>query len=185
MEQTALYQLGAGGGNKVAANTQRLPTAVAAFNCPTRRPPQTFGRTDLLPYYYAPAPTSIPGQARTDYAACLGDSNLTVGTIPNEPTSYASVDSSAFSAWLPASSFTGVCFQHSEVTMAMISDGASNTYLLGEKFLTSDNYLNGMDGGDDFSMYTGFQDDIVRYRRLPGYEFSRPLRPIAAEARPT
>ena len=51
---------------------------------------------------------------------------------------------------------------HSEVTMAMISDGTSNTYLLGEKYMDADHYLDGLDPGDDFTMYTGEQDDILR-----------------------
>ena len=56
----------------------------------------------------------------------------------------------------------GVCYNRSQVTMAMIADGASNTYLLGEKAVNPDCYTANHDGGDDWTMFTGHQDYIVR-----------------------
>jgi hypothetical protein len=35
-------------------------------------------------------------------------------------------------------------------------------YMLGEKYVSINNYETGRDHGDDWSLYTGFQDDVYR-----------------------
>jgi hypothetical protein len=54
--------------------------------------------------------------------------------------------------FMPPSSFkhtNGIAFQRSEVTTIQdIKDGASNTYLAGEKFMDSTHYVDGQDPGD-------------------------------------
>ena len=57
---------------------------------------------------------------------------------------------------------TGIVYQQSEVTAAMIQDGLSCTYLVGEKYLTPDFYSNGKDSGDAENMYVGDDDDNQR-----------------------
>ena len=47
------------------------------------------------------------------------------------------------------SDHTGVIYCHSSILASQISDGLSNTYLAGEKYLTPDNYETGMDDGDN------------------------------------
>ena len=44
---------------------------------------------------------------------------------------------------------TGISFLRSRIKMADISDGTSNTYLVGEKYLDPDYYETGQDDGDN------------------------------------
>ena len=56
----------------------------------------------------------------------------------------------------------GVCYMRSQVQPGYILDGLSNTYLFGEKSCDPRKYVNGESVGDDWSMYTGHQNDIIR-----------------------
>jgi prepilin-type N-terminal cleavage/methylation domain-containing protein/prepilin-type processing-associated H-X9-DG protein len=51
---------------------------------------------------------------------------------------------------------TGVSFAHSQIRSTHISDGLSNTYLVGEKYLDPNNYTTGTDYGDSTTAFTGF-----------------------------
>jgi prepilin-type processing-associated H-X9-DG protein len=44
----------------------------------------------------------------------------------------------------------------------MITDGASNTYYAGEKYLNPDNYFNGNDPADNETAYSGWDNDLYR-----------------------
>ena len=62
----------------------------------------------------------------------------------------------------PETTYTGICYLRSQVKTANVTDGLSNTYLIGERNIDADNYFTGLDDGDDQSMYTGFNDDNHR-----------------------
>jgi prepilin-type processing-associated H-X9-DG protein len=49
-----------------------------------------------------------------------------------------------------------------------ITDGTSQTYLLGEKTLNPDYWLTGQDGSDDQGALVGDDDDIVRWTAILG-----------------
>ena len=101
--------------------------------------------------------------ARSDYAACAGDQYQAeiVGGFQMYPTDLPTAVLWTRNNWWPqlavqndsppynvATPATGICYFHALVTLAMITDGLSNTYLLGEKYLDPHNYFNGQDLGD-------------------------------------
>ena len=62
---------------------------------------------------------------------------------------------------------TGVCFQRSTIRMSDVTDGTSNTYLVGDKYLCSDSYYDGMDGGDDQAALCGDNGDVNAWTYRP------------------
>ena len=170
IEQTALRQLGTGLGDtdKRAALTQLCQTPLAVMNCPTRRRPVA----NLVKSHWAPRNANFTENvAKTDYAASVGDpsvsdlfggpSSLTQGLDPN------------YTGWPDVSDHNGVCYQQSEIRVADVRDGTSNTYMVGEKYLqpehysgcTSENY----DTGDNEVMYSGYNRDFHRSTAYPPY----------------
>ena len=162
VEQQALYDLGAGltGAAQRAANKVRITTPLGLFNCPTRRNPL------LFPHKYAGGPPYLcdsvtdTGVARGDYAANSG-SDIQTGHFAPIYVSYATGDTTY--AW-PAfnKSRTGISFQRSEIPVSDVSDGTSNTYMVGEKYVQPDDYFTGLCGADDQSLFSGWNNDNHR-----------------------
>jgi len=168
IEQLDLYQLGSDGDpenwtpTQLAGSTQRIQTPLSAMICPTRRTPVTFGTGWFggSVQFYGANPVNVC--ARGDYAACAGD-------IPEGQYWYGPPDLATAASWTRNNSWpnvagtaTGICYMRSEVTIAMVTDGVSNTYMLGEKYLVPDNYYNGNDAADNEPMYIGYDNDICR-----------------------
>jgi prepilin-type N-terminal cleavage/methylation domain-containing protein/prepilin-type processing-associated H-X9-DG protein len=136
---------------RMAFGLQQAQTPVAIFLCPTRH-----GRLQAFPAPYAGDFNNIsdPGTflARSDYAANAGSNfandlfgnsaNLTY-SLTFDWTPYPGSDNSTVA--VP----TGVIYRASTVPMAWIKDGASNTFLIGERNLDSDFYLTGGGGSGD------------------------------------
>ena len=57
---------------------------------------------------------------------------------------------------------TGVSYYRSQVPIRWVKDGLSYTYLVGEKFLYSDQYGSGLDGADNEFLFTGWDNDLYR-----------------------
>lgn len=58
---------------------------------------------------------------------------------------------------------TGIVHCGSMVTMTDVTDGATNTYLLGEKLINPNDYITGLDGGDNESALVGDNADNTRW----------------------
>ena len=162
-EQASLWDLGKGstGQALLDANTERLQTVVPYAYCPSRR------RARLYYTPYGPQifnANSVDMVTKSDYAANCGDGTYT--EINRGPSSLAAGDSMSESAWWPGSTFNnrpnGISYRRSKVKHAHITDGTSNTYLFGEKYLNIDNYETGTDQADNETMWAGFDNDTYR-----------------------
>ncbi len=162
IEQQALHDLGAGltGAAQAAANTQRIMTPLGMMNCPTRRnpilfavyPPNYYGGSNQL---YLCNPVTLV--ARIDYAACAG--NTVLAGHWSMPVPY-SQESTA--VWQSPAYFTGISFQRSEIKMCDVTDGTSNTYMVGEKYCDPNTYMTGTDPADDQNIFVGWDNDNYR-----------------------
>ena len=175
---------------KLAANLQCAATPVNTLNCPTRRPaiayPWTSARGGTSRRTSTPMPppdcphglcgqrrrrlhrsrTSRRSSAVPGFLPALaigpvwysGPANVTeVENPPGTMTGNASLPS----PMLPMGN--GVSFCGSQVRPRDVTDGLTNTYLLGEKYLTPDYYYSGIDGGDNEWATMGNDFDILRF----------------------
>jgi prepilin-type N-terminal cleavage/methylation domain-containing protein len=168
MEQQALHDLGKGltGKAKNDASAQRIQTPLAMQQCPTRRRARPYAINPNCPSCAQPYNASRVTQvARSDYAANCGDPAQ--GWEINGPETLAAGDKmTALGTWPDMKDRTGICFMRSEIRVGDVLDGASNTYLIGEKYLNVDSYENGSDGADNENMYCGFNNDNHRTTRV-------------------
>ena len=197
IEEGAVHDLAAG----QTAGTASYKTAIektnqspiGLFQCPTRR--------TARPYLSAWSTTAsdLPnldvlskssGVTKSDYAANSGDSQLWSGDTGNgwsSPLSYAAAAATAWtdtsctatsSIGLPTNKFcqSGVIYFRSELKISRITDGTTNTYLVGEKYLFPDAYdgipaaaaLPGFTYGDNQGAFSGYEWDNHRVAFRPG-----------------
>ncbi len=200
IEEQAVYDIGSGISASSAAqlaqkrrvNSQRLQMALPAFNCPSRRESRPYGGWCCNAVNSDGG--SLSGTARTDYAANFGDASHCAGTSTvtgkacpcivfpqaTSPPTTRAVTLGTFTSWPDTSLVTGIVFVRSEVKVGQVTDGTSHTYAAGEKYMNPDFYQPDGDGGsassdagDDWSMYAGQQDDVVRtthYQPLAAFE---------------
>ena len=64
--------------------------------------------------------------------------------------------------WPNPGNYNGPCYNRSQLTIAQIKDGTSKTLIIGEKFLTIDEYNTGSNPADNESITTGFDNDNMR-----------------------
>ena len=164
IEQQSLHDMGLGGTNAEVSdvNVVRIATPLSVFACPSRRPPLVL-TGGCQPQHNC---SGYKGHCSTCYAANAGECDMYLITpVQNYalPASYADGDGQTSFTWNTSwGRFNGIVIVHSAVKMADITDGTSNTILLGEKMVNPDNYLDGLDGGDDWTFMDGCQDDVCR-----------------------
>ena len=123
------------------------------MNCPSRRPARAYvaGPSMWMPFLA----TTAPKVARTDYAMNAGtvimDTNGSAD--PNTPPGKAESD--------------GVAGRAVWYAMREVTDGLTNTYLFGEKYMNPDNYTNAQDLGDNENAYIGSDRDTLRTNLPP------------------
>lgn len=169
MEESGLANLGKGlqDSAKREALAQVIATPMAPMNCPSRREarPYTMGLTQRNAAF-----TNLA--ARTDYGANSGTADWSEPYTP-EPSDVSAVVEGRI-AWpnptvvqVYGTKAGGVCYEGESLALKKIIDGTSKTYMVGEKYLNPDHYATGRDPSDDWSMYSGHQDDNHRVTGLP------------------
>lgn len=161
---------------------------VTIFNCPTRR--ATLLRTWVSSAGSGPSWLVNVPVLKGDYAANAGDSQQTAGNgfsvqmWPPGGMTYTQID--ADQKWNDTSCTpivsrsgtapgpycqSGAVGHHSEIKISQISDGASNTYLIGEKYLFPPYYETSVAAGggygDNQSVFAGYEWDNTRRAYQP------------------
>lgn len=172
LEQRALHERGRGlpPDQKRAVIAEVVQTSLPLFNCPTRR---SAGPYPVDQHWVMANFDSVAAAGKSDYAANAGERVSSWGASPFD---LREGDSLLF-PWLPQEEFTGVIFQRSELTLAQIVDGASCTYLFGEKYLNPERYDDPEPddhNGDNQHMYAGYDEDSCRW----AVEGNEPLPPL-------
>ena len=186
-EQQAIHRLPADGAKDAINAAQRTgaktmeTTPIPTFNCPSRRPAILFAiKADEHPYVSRNADAAgIVAVARGDYAANCGLPNYVDKTYANDPQKAdedddnnaqnppGSVPLAANFVWPDFEEWEGVIYATSQVEERQITDGTTNTYLVGERYIDALAYDTGHDYTDTESVYTGNNDDTLRNRADP------------------
>lgn len=152
-ENGAVREIGRGqsGTEKRMALAEAAQVVMPLINCPTRRAVDLYPYTSIKPIFNAEPADPV---MKSDYAASAGDSVLG----GSGPPSLADGDAGDFN-WEGTDQATGILFTRSEVRIAMVTDGTSKTYAVGEKRCI----LEGYDWGDDQHALVGHGTDVARY----------------------
>jgi len=162
IEQQAVHDLGMDQQPDAITQTQRDgayardQAPMVMFICPSRRRAIVYPRPRAMTYANGKA---VDRAATIDYGSNGGDCSPRFYWGPGDIAAAATFDwNGSF-----VQDCTGIALPHKEIGISDIKDGTTNTYMLGEKYLTPDNYYNGWDNTDDFGMYEGFAHDVARY----------------------
>jgi hypothetical protein len=112
-------------------------------------------------------PAALAG--RSDYAISSG---TRMTEIDKGPPNFADAATWAWAVETTSKPelLDGISFQISRVTIQQITDGTSQTLMIGEKFIPPRNYENGKDAGDNETWCTGWNND--NFRIMYGKQFS-------------
>ncbi len=167
LEQGHLRALGRGLTQeaKVEAMKKMISTPIPNYICPSRRLPRAYEVSAEVTH--GEFKFTVEKAARSDYVINVGHEGWPEANGHNktkfgwQPANMKeALDPKFF--WFITTGFTGVSFGRSQVRPEQITDGTTHTYLIGEKFIQPDHYKNGRSGGDNETMYTGFNNDNGR-----------------------
>lgn len=162
-----------------------LPTAA----CPSRRPAKRFPDPANGTTIAHNAALNNPDDntvGRCDYAANGGsttNASLIDWTGPAASVDLANPRPAGDMSWPdrnaaaadPVNGLTGLVFTCSRIQSDAISDGASNTYLLGERYIDRAQYDTGTALGDDGCWAAGASNDLIRTGGWPPRQDRRGL----------
>jgi prepilin-type N-terminal cleavage/methylation domain-containing protein/prepilin-type processing-associated H-X9-DG protein len=168
-EQDSLAAWGAGlpRAQQMDINAQRASRPIPLLICPSRRGIGPFPNAEGNAYFNCAG--RPPFLAHSDYAACASDQSYRIEPSGDGPPDLQTGDDPGFwrSRLYRTDIFTGVIFLRSQIRMLDITNGSSNTYLIGEKRINAIHYYTGEDEGDDEAMLTGMDGCISRCTGTP------------------
>jgi prepilin-type N-terminal cleavage/methylation domain-containing protein/prepilin-type processing-associated H-X9-DG protein len=147
-----------------------IQTPLTLWNCPTRRQTAVFpvrGNRDWLANTSVPSDLNI-GWFRTDYKSNGGSKCITWAYGPRDWSAAAA--GTGFVSESTLKFCNGINHQRSTIRLADITDGASNTYLLGEKYLDPDHYYTGISYADDEPALGADDLDLHGWTDVPPYQ---------------
>lgn len=174
LEEADLHDLGTRltGEDAASAYQHRLQTPLALFVCPTRRRADLWPIVDRYAYVRTPKPFgNVDSVARGDYAINAGTSHLFAFA---GPATLSEGDMGTYwNGRSHAAEFSGISHLRIGQSLRTVVDGASKTYLVGEKYLETQFYETGESAGDNESLFAGFCSDLHRYAGM--IERQRPI----------
>lgn len=142
----------------------RFDFSFPAVRCPTR-PGEVRGSHGLTAMPFNTHPLGLV--AKSDYAINEGDF---ITDTRGGPRSTRDSDVDLFE-WSDTEMASGVSYQRSKVKYSFITDGLSQTYFCGEKYVPSESYFDDSYPGYDQSALCGVDIDIARWTHvLPRYD---------------
>lgn len=191
IEQSAVHKLTARTGNDQQnlkevpgyakeAGYQLLSTVVPAFSCPSRREPIAYPYTIGNEGCYRSRNANVPQNAvffRGDYGGNGGsrsfdpgfDGDCGEGNTGGPKSLTAGVTACKTFLQDQAREYTGIFGTATMTSLQSIKDGASNTILIGEKYLDPNMYVTGEASDDNEAMFIGMNPDIVRFGNSDHY----------------
>ncbi len=158
VEAANVWSIGSGttGAARRESLSQLCQTRMPLFKCPSRASDQLGPPTEVFRYRNAATPELV---SRTDYAINEGDF---ITNTPAGPETLEEGDDPLY-AWQNVSGATGICWLRGGARLSDIIDGSSNTYLVGEKYVSQLSYEQPFDRGYDQAMFTGVDLDTTRW----------------------
>ncbi|MCA9232320.1 MAG: DUF1559 domain-containing protein [Planctomycetales bacterium] len=180
MELNQLWAMGQGitdAATKRQALSDMNAIQPGGFICPSRRPSVPTG---IKPHWAPKNCFKIAESGKSDYAINIGGdsdvgdywsfpgpNNMNQALHPSYQ--WPDPDPSPPESPRDGQIFNGLCHVRSEVRIGQVSDGTSNTYLIGEKYLRPESYQGvgasgspTYDTGDNETIFTGFNRDYQR-----------------------
>ena len=173
LEASGLRDLGAGvtdAAAKADLIAIRLATPLSLFACPSRRAAATWPLAAAKPALLLVAvPTTVARRpaavVRGDYAANMGSGDMANRyRSGGSPSSVATGDLMDDAMWQSGYGPPpdGLVFRRSRIRLREITDGLSNTYLVGEKYVETGSIATGLSDDDDQCLYSGHDRDVLR-----------------------